>query len=96
MGFFSWNCECCGESIKSPYECVPEWHNQCVAALKNGSLLIGDYDGYGRILDIDCNTIVEDLYEFDFTMYHKQCWIENSKPGYISQAQSAQDQGYFY
>ena len=56
MGVFSWNCECCGQSIKGPFDgsrsTPPEaiaWQNEVVALLPDGTRLRGYYDGYGRV-----------------------------------------------
>jgi len=58
MGVFSWNCEVCGQSIKSPFgerSCTPPqavaWQNKLVAILPDGKVLRGYYDGYGRVND---------------------------------------------
>ena len=50
MGFFSWNCKCCGKSVLSPY-CPNEvdWMNKMTMVLKTGEVLYGDYDGYGGL-----------------------------------------------
>jgi hypothetical protein len=51
MGFFSYECRGCGQSIKSPYN-VPRdlrYQNQTVRLLPDESRVGGKYDGYGRI-----------------------------------------------
>lgn len=50
MGFFSWNCKCCGKSVLSPY-CPEEldWMNKMTLVLKTGEVLQGEYDGYGGL-----------------------------------------------
>ena len=89
MGFFSWNCKGCGKSIKAPYECEPLWHNDAVAILDNGSVLMGRYDGYGRI---------NDTFELESPcLWHEKCWIEAGKPtDYRGESDNASDQGFFY
>ena len=51
MGFFSWQCKGCDESIKAPYGLTEDvqWKNKVVMLMPNGSCISGDYDGYGSI-----------------------------------------------
>ena len=76
MGFFSWNCNGCGESVKAPYSLPKEiaWQNDCVATTPLANLSRGSYDGYGRIngIDIDSSGAVE--------MWHQKCWTEAGNP----------------
>jgi hypothetical protein len=53
MGFFSWDCLGCGESVKAPFDIPAEisWHGQIVAIEPGGSPIIGSYDGYGRVYE---------------------------------------------
>ena len=89
MGFFSWNCECCGESLKSPYDPQPVWQNEGVAIFENG-YITGEYDGYGAIKELD-------ILAGEPTIYHKKCWEESGRPmEYRGESQGAEDQGYFY
>jgi len=94
MGFFSWNCKGCNESIKAPFE-VPvdiEWQNDAVLLCEDGSLVCGDYDGYGRIggADIEFKTSNPEL-------WHKKCWEKAGQPmKYSGPSDYAQDQGFFY
>lgn len=92
MGFFSWDCKECDESIKAPHG-IPKqmaWQNECVAT--NGENTIkGEYDGYGTVGGIDIAE-VGDSYAF----YHRRCW---DKPGdfiFDKPSQPSNDQGYFY
>jgi hypothetical protein len=88
MGFFSWECECCGESIKSPYT-EPEWQNKAVVLTSGGSLIKGDYDGYGRIDDFE----IEDHLP---QVYHERCWLSADKPTqWEAESEMARDQGFF-
>lgn len=91
MGFFSWNCKCCGESIKAPYG-IPKpivWQNQCVVLEPNGSTIIGDYDGYGRVGSWEYE-------DGEPEMWHLKCWESKDKPSYSSPSTHADDQGFFY
>ena len=95
MGFFSFLCKGCDESIKSPYGLRKSmaWQNNAVAMLQYGSRIIGAYDGYGRVNGID----IFDGCEFDACeWWHYECWLKAGKPNFTSPSAHAQDQGYFY
>ena len=92
MGFFSWNCKGCGASIKAPYN-LPKaiaWHNDAVCVLEFGSIIVGPYDGYGRVKGMEIND------SDNAAWWHKKCWDEAGNPDFTSASQYAQDQGYFY
>jgi hypothetical protein len=92
MGFFSWNCKGCEESIKAPYD-IPEnikWQNDCVVIMEDESFVTGCYDGYGRIDDFE---IME---ESEPSLWHKRCWEKAGKPKYTGASNHAADQGFFY
>ena len=94
MGFFSWNCKGCNESIKAPYDIPKEmaWQNEAVLMCEDGTMVCGDYDGYGRVghFDIGRN---EDAPE----LWHKKCWEESGQPmKYSGASDYAEDQGFFY
>lgn len=91
MGFFSWDCKGCGESIKAPYD-IPtpiKWHNDVVALEPDGSVQMGEYNGYGKInRDVDYHTV---------EMWHIKCWNSAGCPNTYSGASDySEDQGYFY
>ena len=89
MGFFSWKCRGCGESIKAPGTCKHMvWQNVAVAQKSLGTRLVGRYDGYGSV----------DGYEFegDVEMWHRECWIKAGKPNFTGYSDPADDQGCFY
>ncbi len=93
MGFFSWNCKRCQMAIMNPYQVNEEtsWLNDAVAITKDGSILKGSYDGYGRINDRDIC-----MYDFDFEMYHNACWELEGKPTeFTSPSKRANNQGHF-
>ena len=94
MGFFSWNCKGCGESIKAPYG-IPEsmaWQNDAVCLGADGlSRLAGEYSGYGEIAGYD---IPEDGDGPE--LWHQKCWRDKGEPKYTGPSDHAQDQGYFY
>jgi len=94
MGFFSWNCKGCNESIKAPYDIPKEmaWQNDAVLLCENGEFVSGDYDGYGRVghFDIGWNDDVPEL-------WHKKCWEQAGEPReYTGASDYAEDQGFFY
>ena len=94
MGFFSWNCRECGQSILNVHAITPKtkWRNEMVAVLKNGSVLFGPYDGYGRVGDIE----IPDSYETPPDVYHVRCYGKAGTPNqYKGGSEHAEDQGYF-
>ncbi len=102
MGFFSWECKGCGESIKSPYSLPKgmEWQNDAVAITDSGAVYTGAYDGYGRINGHLENTL-NLLYDLSTTseepeMWHARCYLYAGKPKYSGPSLHAADQGYFY
>lgn len=95
MGFFSWNCKCCGYSIRSQYADAGEnnWMAKVVAIIRNGGIIKGEYDGYGRISTAN----YEDVEDLDnHTLYHEACWEKAGQPkDYMGPSHHAADQGYF-
>lgn len=92
MGFFSWNCKGCNESIKAPYD-IPEpitWQNDAVCLSMNGNVTLGKYDGYGRVggLEVEWDDAIE--------WWHQQCWEKVGKPEFTGASTHADDQGFFY
>jgi len=92
MGFFSWNCRGCGESMKAPYD-LPmglRWQNDVVIITEDNEVISGDYDGYGRVAGKDL------VYE-KFECWHKLCHTEQGAPlTFTHTSQHSNDQGYFY
>ena len=91
MGFFSWNCRGCGESMKAPYDldAADAWQNDVVVITEYG-VLSGDYDGYGRVSGIS-------IPNYSPECWHKRCHIENGAPlTFTKSSDRAEDQGYFY
>ena len=51
MGFHSYNCKSCGESVKAPYD-LPEsmaWQNEVIIVIDENTRYEGSYDGYGGV-----------------------------------------------
>ena len=88
MGFFSWNCEVCNKSLKSIYATTDTREIDSVAIMPDGSLIKGEYDGYGSIGAYD---IVDRP-----QVYHLNCWLQAKLPmEYVKESDDAEDQGYF-
>lgn len=96
MGFFSWNCPCCSHSARSAHATnrTSAWMSKVVVCFKNGDRLSGEYDGYGRIGDMDDDHSIADR-DGTFTLYHRACWELAGKPGFTKPSTSARDQGFF-
>lgn len=95
MGFFSWNCKGCNQSIKAPYG-LPKsiaWQNNAVVLIEYGSRIIGHYDGYGCVGHID---VMDGSSGDDMEWWHYECWLKAGKPNFTSPSTDARDQGYFY
>ena len=89
MGFFSWECKGCHESIKAPYDLPQElkWQNDYVALGPGNLFECGSYDGYGEHGRLPDNV----------ELWHTWCWEEQGKPkAYSGASPRADDQGYFY
>ena len=93
MGLFSWQCKHCDHSIKSPYNVPDGWEYMTEAVLlePDGTIIMGEYDGYGRIDDREVNWETSEP-----EMWHKKCWENAGKPQYSGGSDSAEDQGFFY
>ena len=86
MGFYSFKCKACQESIKAPYE-LPRsmaWQNAVVVVIDENTLHTGAYDGYGRVNKTDSTfeRITEDT-QTDWTEYgtqhgvwHQRCFLK--------------------
>ena len=92
MGFFSWNCRGCGESMKAPYDLDADdaWQNKVVVITEDNTIFSGDYDGYGRVYGMDIPTDNPEC-------WHKRCYTEHGAPQTFTKSSDyAEDQGYFY
>lgn len=96
MGFWSKNCmaEGCGHPLLSlaATNDANRWMSEGVAIKKNGSLHVGEYDGYGRLDDAE-----DALADDEVTVYHVACWeLLGSPITYVGRASHAEDQGWFF
>ena len=109
MGFFSYNCKCCGHPMLSGYVTtnINRWMNDVVVIENNGTMHTGSYDGYGRVssalaspdMNIAFDPITDEYLEGKDTpaCYHEACWKLNGKPTtHNGGSESSADQGYFF
>jgi hypothetical protein len=93
MGFFSYDCKLCGHPLLSHYVLKDKnaWMNQGVAILEDGSVIKGEYDGYGRLNN-------HEISEYGSpAVYHKACYkLVGSPKEFDSPSCSSLDQGYFF
>jgi len=90
MGFFSWICKVCGESLKSPYNLMEEtkWKNSAIVLLPEGVRMQGAYDGYGRL---DGERIPFE--DGEPAVWHVRC--SAGQELVYEPSESASDQGFF-
>lgn len=94
MGLFSWDCKHCLHPLIAPFnaESKNRWMSDVVALLPNGSRLVGEYDGYGRVNGTDILDIGGEP-----EVYHEACWRAAGSPQKFTEAsRNANDQGHFY
>lgn len=92
MGVFSWECLCCGQSIrhKGATNKTSKWMAQAVVMFPNGNVISGEYNGYGRIGIVDVTPS-----DGEMAVYHDDCYQLAGKPKYKEPSESARDQGHF-
>jgi hypothetical protein len=115
MGFFSWKCSECSSPIISEYaiEGVDRLSPLTKASLllKDGKIVEGTYDGYGRIGDVDLvvassivcgfsedrDTAIHSYFEnqFPVRVVHSQC-LKDKKYDDVNDSENDPGQGYFY
>ena len=95
MGFFSWDCKACNHPALSSMavDTINAWMNKVVVLHSNGSRLIGEYDGYGRV---DGAEILEIMESDEVELWHYACWVKSGKPEYSGPSHYSDDQGWFF
>lgn len=94
MGFFSYDCKECGHPLlcrQATDAGINDWMSDAVALGPDGSRILGEYDGYGRIGDTDSLHWAACL--------HRACWELAGKPEwdrYGSPSAQSADQGWFF
>lgn len=95
MGFFSWNCQVCGHPmVCSDAPRHPKWFERVVVIEADGTVLRGEYDGYGRV---DGVRFYEDISGGEPCCYHEACYeAVGAKPEYVGPSQDSHNQGWFF
>jgi Zn finger protein HypA/HybF involved in hydrogenase expression len=71
-----------------------KWMKDAVVITPRGSILRGEYDGYGRVDDCEDDF---DGFPMDSECYHEKCWEAAGKPTeYTKESRSSADQGWFF
>jgi hypothetical protein len=65
---------------------------QAVAIMKGGSIIVGEYDGYGRVDGFE----IYDEITLEACLYHKKCWEIAGKPTKFVESEGSDDQGFFF
>jgi hypothetical protein len=87
MGFFSWECKGCTHSVREGHP--SDWMTKAVVLERDGSRVIGFYDGYGRVGSGEFEILNVDHPE----VWHHACWVAAGKPEWTGESRSASDQG---
>ena len=93
MGFFSADCVHCAHPLLSTYASneINAWMTRAVVITAHDTMLVGEYDGYGRIDDIE----VPDFP--NVTCWHYWCWNRAGRPRhYRGPSTLSADQGFFF
>lgn len=89
MGYFSWDCKGCNHSVREGHG----WMGKAVVQGKDGSVVKGEYDGYGRISgDLGGLDSLGDI-DGSFELWHQTCFKLMGRPEYSGPSRSARDQG---
>ena len=99
MGVFSWNCRKCGESVINNMVGNKdiEWQSDAVLVSKDGQIIKGSYDGYGRINGVEiAGSGDPDIGGSPASMYHEACWEVAGEPKFDEVSSHAADQGHFF
>ena len=93
MGFFSWNCRGCEHPLLSRWVTnnTNAWMENAVVIESEGSVLVGLYDGYGRVGERQINHALNEP-----GCWHRACWESVGKPVDHSPSARSDDQGFFF
>lgn len=98
MGFYSAKCLGCSHPILclNATDPINTWMSQAVAVTADGSLLKGEYDGYGA-LHSPSGSEFPDAVGHGTSVWHRACWEVAGKPDdYRGSSPRAEDQGWFF
>ena len=93
MGFFSADCVHCTHRLLSTHASneINAWMMHAVAITATGSVLVGQYDGYGRIDEIEVTDFTH------ATCWHYECWQRAGSPAeYRGPSTLSAGQGFFF
>jgi len=93
VGFFSQLCESCKHPALSMYSVngINDWMQYVVVITNDGSVVKGDYDGYGRVNGFEYAIGANN------TVWHQACWrVAGSPTDYRGESKYAEDQGFFF
>jgi hypothetical protein len=95
MGFFSWKCKECEHPMLSHWatNSINSWMTEVIVISPNGSMLTGEYDGYGRVGEKECFTLGS---KDEPCCYHHACWVVAGSPTKYNPSEGADDQGFFF
>ena len=96
MGLFSWDCRHCGRAMLSATatESVNSWMSEVVVQFRNGTVLKGEYDGYGRVNGTEMFDFA-DLHD-GIDCAHEACFMAKGGPVYVTGSRHSEDQGWFF
>jgi hypothetical protein len=110
MGFFSWNCAECNESISNKHSERPQ-DSACVLITPNKTYHDNAYDGYGRFDGADVYELLGDgdrskgldiFYDesqdspFKIKVVHERCFSAEKQYEDYKESENDPTQGFFY
>lgn len=92
MGFFSWDCRGCQHPLLSSYSTnhINRWMQDAVVIRRNGVLMRGHYDGYGRVDGKSIPVLNPEV-------WHAACHRAAGSPvRFTAPSKHSEDQGFFF